>query len=440
MDGRVVVQDIPRFLTAFSEWIAVMVVCGCFPRKNWWPGFIAKAVLFLVCQTVFLQMTANVPRVFWIPCMILAVLGMGLFLYSACLLPPVVVFYYTMVAFLTAEFTASLEWQIEFFFLGFPPGDDLFRLATALLVNLAVALTGSWLIGRGSSRFIASITWRESASVFLIAVLAFSMSNISFVTTETPFSVRFPIDVFGLRTMVDLAGLAIMFAHQSRISELVAEREAAAVNTALNAQYDQYRNYLQGIELINIKYHDLKHQIAGMRAEIDPEKRELWLNQIEEELEDFRPEQQTGNAVLDTLIAGKTSVMRTNKIRFTCVADGKLLGAIHVTDICSIFGNALDNAIESVAQEEDPERRLIHLMVTERNGFIFIMMTNYCRAEVNFRDGLPVTTKADRRNHGYGIRSMRHAVQKYNGTLTTQIKNDAFELKILIPLKKEAAS
>ena len=286
MDGRVVVQDIPRFLTAFSEWIAVMVVCGCFPRKNWWPGFIAKAVLFLVCQTVFLQMTANVPRVFWIPCMILAVLGMGLFLYSACLLPPVVVFYYTMVAFLTAEFTASLEWQIEFFFLGFPPGDDLFRLATELLVNLAVALTGSWLIGRGSSRFIASITWRESASVFLIAVLAFSMSNISFVTTETPFSVRFPVDVFGLRTMVDLAGLAIMFAHQSRISELVAEREAAAVNTALNAQYDQYRNYLQGIELINIKYHDLKHQIAGMRAEIDPEKRELWLNQLEEELED----------------------------------------------------------------------------------------------------------------------------------------------------------
>ena len=79
------------------------------------------------------------------------------------------------------------------------------------------------------------------------------MSNISFVTTETPFSVRFPVDVFGLRTMVDLAGLAIMFAHQSRISELVAEREAAAVNTALNAQYDQYRYYLQGIELINIK-------------------------------------------------------------------------------------------------------------------------------------------------------------------------------------------
>ncbi len=440
MDGRVVVQDIPRFLTAFSEWSAVVSLCTLFPRRNRLPGFIAKALIFLVGQTVFLELTGHVPRVFWIPCMVLAVLAMGLFFYSSCLLTPVVVFYYTMEAFLTAEFAASLEWQIEFYFLGFPPGNNISRLLMALFINLAVVIIGRQLLGKSNSRLIASITWRESASVFLIAVLAFSMSNISFVTTETPFSVRFPVDVYGLRTMVDLAGLAIMFAHQSRVSELVAEREAAAVNTALNAQYDQYRNYLQGIELINIKYHDLKHQIAGMRAEIDPEKRELWLNQLEEELEDFRPEQQTGNAVLDTLIAGKTSVMRTNKIRFTCVADGKLLSAIHVTDICSIFGNALDNAIESVAQEKDPERRLIHLMVTERNGFIFIMMTNYCRAEVNFKDGLPVTTKADRRNHGYGIRSMRHAVRKYNGTLTTQIKNDAFELKILIPLKKEDAS
>ncbi len=440
MDGRVVVQDIPRFLTAFSEWIAVIVFCTYFPRRDRLPGFILKAVIFLAGQTIFLEGTTHVPRAFWIPCMMTAVLGMGLFLYSACRLNPAAVFYYTMVAFLTAEFAASLEWQLEFYFLGFPPGNYILRVFIAVLVNLAVVFTVRFLTGKTSERFQVSITWRESLSVFLIAVLAFSLSNISFVTTDTPFSVRFSLDVFTLRTMVDLAGLAIMFAHQSHISELILEKEAAAVNTALNAQYEQYRNYLQGIELINIKYHDLKHQIAGMRAEIDPEKRELWLNQLEEELEDFRPEQQTGNAVLDTLIAGKTSVMRTNKIRFTCVADGKLLGAIHVTDICSIFGNALDNAIESVAQEEDPERRLIHLMVTERNGFIFIMMTNYCRAEVNFKDGLPVTTKADRRNHGYGIRSMRYAVRKYNGTLTTQIKNDAFELKILIPLKKEAAS
>ena len=440
MDGKVIVQDIPRFLTAFSEWIAVVSLATCFPLRNSRPVFIAKAALFLAGQTVFLEMTAHVPKAFWIPCMTVAVLAMGLFLFSACLLKPAVVFYFTMVAFLTAEFAASFEWQIEFFFLGFPPGNDSYRLFIALLINLAVALTCRWLTGRTSDRFIASITWRESLSVFLIAALAFSISNISFVTTETPFSVRFPLDVFGLRTMVDLAGMAIMFAHQSRISELIMEREAAAVNRALNAQYEQYRNYQQGIELINIKYHDLKHQIAGMRAELDPKKRELWMTQLEEELEDFRPEQQTGNAVLDTLIAGKTAVMRKNRIKFTCVADGKLLNPIHVTDICSIFGNALDNAVESVVEEVDPERRLIHLTVTERNGFIFIMMTNYCRADVQFKDSLPVTSKADRKHHGYGLRSMRPAVRKYDGTLTTQLKNNTFEVKILIPVRKQAAS
>ena len=439
MNGTVVAQDIPRFLTAFSEWIAVMVMCSFFPLRNKKPVFFLKAVLFLVLQTVFLEATADVPKALWLLCMALAVSFMGFFLDSACDIKPAVIFYYTMAAFISAEFAASFEWQIEYFFLGFPPGLETYRIVTALLINIAVASVCRWLLGKANPRFIASITWREAVGAFLIAMLTFIISNISFVTTDTPFSVQFPMDVFGLRSMVDLAGIAILFAHQSRISELLAEREAAAVNAALNAQYEQYRSYQQGIELVNIKYHDLKHQIAGMRAEMDPGKREKWLEQLEEELEDFRPEQQTGNAVLDTLIAGKTAVMRKNKIKFTCVADGSLLGDIHVTDICSIFGNALDNAIESVVQEPDPERRLIHLTVTERNGFLFIMMANYCRTEVAFENGLPVSSKADRKNHGYGLRSIRHAVRKYDGTLTTMVRNNAFELKILIPLRKAGA-
>ncbi|MCR5294568.1 MAG: GHKL domain-containing protein [Lachnospiraceae bacterium] len=428
--------DIPRFLSAFSEWGAAVSLCAFLPRRDGRRVFIIKAAFFLVLQTAFMELTGDLPLVFWIPCMSAAVIFMGVFVYSSYSLTKVAAFHFTMTAFMTAEFAASLEWQMEYFFLGFPPGETAFRIANVLIVNGIVFLSGVFFSRSLNRGFFASITWREAVSVFLIAIMAFTFSNISFLDARTPFSVQFERDIFILRTMVDLAGVAVMYAYQSRMGELIMEKETAVMNTVLSAQYDQYRTYQQGIELVNIKYHDLKHQIAGLRAEMDPEKREEWLSRLEDELEVYRPETQTDNAVLDTLIAGKTAVMRKNRIKFTCVVDGQILSAIHVTDICSIFGNALDNAIESVVQEPDPEKRLIHLTVTERSGFIFIMMSNYCSRELDEKEGFPVTTKTDQRNHGYGLRSIRYAAGKYGGSVTCRLENSYFELKILIPLKQ----
>ena len=97
-----------------------------------------------------------------------------------------------------------------------------------------------------------------------------------------------------------------------------------------------------------MKYHDLKHQIAGLRAETDSVRRVEWLDAMEDELSSFETWNKTGNRVLDTILAAKIFHCRKNNIQITCVADGKILDFIHVIDICTIFGNALDNAIEHV--------------------------------------------------------------------------------------------
>ena len=47
----------------------------------------------------------------------------------------------------------------------------------------------------------------------------------------------------------------------------------------------------------------------------------------------------------------------------------------------------------------------------------------------------PVTTKHDKKNHGFGIKSIDYAVKKYNGMITFGVENDMFEIKILIPMK-----
>ena len=121
-------------------------------------------------------------------------------------------------------------------------------------------------------------------------------------------------------------------------------------------QYLQYKQSKESIELINRKYHDLKHQIAALRAEQDPEKRNEWLDAMEDDIKIYESQNKTGHSVLDTLLTSKSMLCNRHDIHLTCVADGALLQFMDVMDICTIFGNALDNAIECELQIPDKEK------------------------------------------------------------------------------------
>ena len=99
-----------------------------------------------------------------------------------------------------------------------------------------------------------------------------------------------------------------------------------------------------------------------------------------------------------------------------------------------LFGNALDNAIEAVAPLPEGERT-ISLVVRRVAGVISIHVENPCSAEPTLRtDGLPETTKGDRTNHGFGVRSMRLTVERYGGTLTTLAEGGRFHVNAIVPL------
>ena len=86
-------------------------------------------------------------------------------------------------------------------------------------------------------------------------------------------------------------------------------------------------------------------------------------------------------------------------------------------DLYTLFGNALDNAIEAVRKLESKEKRVIDIMLYERQSFLMLQIVNPMCGEVKFEDGLPLTTKAKNGYHGYGMKSMLHTIQKYEGHL-----------------------
>ena len=426
-------QDIPRIYTALAEWLSCLTYCMGMKRKVKNEDFVLVTILSLIVQSMFLVLTKGLPVFFWIPCMLIAVGLMYAYMAFTCDDSRNVIGYYCARAFLLAELAASLEWQLACFFKR--KTDSLWVQLLILVGVYLLVFTWAHYMEVGITRgvFQLEINNRELWAAVLIAILVFAFSNLSFVFSNTPFSGGLAADIFYIRTLVDIAGIMILYVYQSRICELLAEKELRNIHSMLKAQYDKYRNYQSTFEVINMKYHDLKHQIAGLRAEMSDDERKKWIDSLEQELESYSPELETGNSVLDTLIAGKMMNCRANNIKITCVADGDILDFMHVADICTIFGNALDNAIESVTLIDDPEKRLIHLSLSQKKNFVLIQINNYCENTITLKNGYPVTTKADKGNHGFGLKSIRYTIEKYHGTLNFDLNDNWFELKMLIP-------
>lgn len=193
----------------------------------------------------------------------------------------------------------------------------------------------------------------------------------------------------------------------------------------------QYRLSKENIDAINIKCHDIRHQIRHFADSGDMVDKEA-LKDIAREVRVYDSVVETGNEALDTILTEKSLACSGEGIVLSCIADGAALNFMTPSDIYAFFGNALDNAIEATRKVGDEERRTITLGVARRGGMVAINIENYYAVPPTFKDGVPQTIKKDRANHGFGIKSMNCIVGRYGGTLHTGAKDGIFYLNALL--------
>ncbi len=206
------------------------------------------------------------------------------------------------------------------------------------------------------------------------------------------------------------------------------EDDLTAISRIRREEKLQYALIKENINMINIKCHDLKHQIRRIGAVGSVDKRTI--SEIENAVSIYDSEVKTNNEALDVILTEKSLYCTNNNIVLSSIADGKLLDFMSETDIYSLFGNLLDNAIEAVSKLEK-DRRVIGLSVKQLKSVVFINVYNAYDGEILFSDRLPVTTKADRENHGYGMKSVKMTVEKYGGEMSITTKNNIFSLSVV---------
>lgn len=195
----------------------------------------------------------------------------------------------------------------------------------------------------------------------------------------------------------------------------------------------QYEMSKETIEIINMKCHDLKHQVAALRTINNPQAQKSAIDSIENSVMIYDAILKTGNVILDTVLTEKSLLCSKNHIKITCMADGKLLDFMDPVDVYTLFGNALDNAVEGVAALEQ-EERFINLLIQEKANLILIQLENRYKGEIEMKDGFLVTRKKEKAYHGFGVKSMITIVEKYHGFVKIETDHQVFLLRITIPV------
>ena len=218
-----------------------------------------------------------------------------------------------------------------------------------------------------------------------------------------------------------------------------AEEDKLVIQELWNREKRQYEFSRDSIEMINIKCHDLKNQLNLLKT-MGEEERKEHIRRLEEEVMVYGSIPRTDNDALDVVLTEKVLFCEKNRIRFTYIADGARISFMDPVDIAALFGNALDNAIETVMGEDGEDKRIIRLHITARQSFVSIHMENYCSKVRLFKDGLPVSTKKGGEEHGYGTKSMRHIAESYGGTLYLRQEGFIFITEVILPAAPEECS
>lgn len=211
--------------------------------------------------------------------------------------------------------------------------------------------------------------------------------------------------------------------------------EYELINERINLGHKNYENMIQAQEKLRYVYHDLKNHMICMKSYDTKEEIISYINNLEFQINDFENLRNTGNKTLDIILNDKIHLCKKYNIEFKDSINISKLNFIKENDICAIFANALDNAIEACININDEIEKRIEVKATYINGFAVIKFINTKINDIKFTGDRIKTSKEDNKIHGIGLASIKYIVNKYDGEVIVNYSENEFILKIMIPIK-----
>ena len=223
-----------------------------------------------------------------------------------------------------------------------------------------------------------------------------------------------------------VCGLLLLFLQFAVIGRARLNRNVAAMQELIHTQHNQFLQSKESVELVNEKYHDLKGLLDGFQGQVSAEQ----VACLREKVREYDVFVNTGNKVLDIVIAEKRTICNQRGIELTVLLDGTALDFMEELDLYSLISNVLNNAIDAVSKLPKGDRFII-LTAASRGNLVTIHGENPNSGALVMENGLPQSQR-DRHYHGFGMKSIRHVAEKYGGNLAVASADGIFSLDVIL--------
>lgn len=302
-------------------------------------------------------------------------------------------------------------------------------LSKVILIFLIVLLKCLKLhIDIGKGEFIYILTPIITNIIMILIIFGYAFSGNQKEVDNT-------VSIFLLSILLLASNLSIMFIVGKIIKNNKLKLENEFIKNKMDMEHKYYSDLSANEERVKRLYHDMKNHIICIEgSDNNCNWKKEYIDNINSELDKFSLMFNTGNQALDIILNNKNGTCIKNNIELRGIIDFSKIDFIEYFDVCTIFSNALDNAIEACKKVEEGKKYII-LKGTYVNNFFIIKIENSKNNKIKKIDYEFLTDKKDKFLHGIGLKNIRSAVEKYDGEMIAESKEDKFILKILIPIK-----
>lgn len=198
------------------------------------------------------------------------------------------------------------------------------------------------------------------------------------------------------------------------------------------------RRYYEAMEQQHFEVRRLKHDLANhiqVLSALPEDKRAAYAKELSGNAAFAQSFACCGDATVNAVLNVKKSMMERYHISLKAETDIPETLPYDRTDLCALFANALDNAMEACLKLEEPQRE-ISLKSKVGKGLFCLEISNPDPDDAGGAEQcvLPPTSKQDKGNHGFGLQSIREIVKRYHGQMEIRRENGEFDLFLYLPL------
>lgn len=259
--------------------------------------------------------------------------------------------------------------------------------------------------------------------------------NISMILNELSIEIQHLIVIISLGTLLVVVITYYVFIKMNAFYKEKNNYKIVDIkNEMLTKGIEEKEKVYEGIRKIN---HDFKNHIICIKELLEEDKLKSaieYIDSLKDKAFEVYTWINTGNDIVDAILNQKKSEGNNKNIDIDIKVSIPEDINIDTLDLCTILGNALDNSIEANEKIEDENKRNIKVRINPYKEYLFIEILNPSIVNPIDEEGRLITTKQDKEKHGFGIKSMESAVEKYDGMLSYEYNNGEFVLNIMLPI------